>query len=105
MPGKDHHHMPEGMAPLQERIHRERQAPQPQERTLPELRIIVGRDLDSSGLTISILEETGGRWPHYETLYAARWAAPVLTRQGALEMAAKGAAAALAELFPPDTEQ
>ena len=96
-------HLPEGTSPLLARIHRERQAPQPQEKTLPELHIIVGRDLQSSGVTIAALTETGGRWPHYEVLYAARWLAPVLTPEGALGIAMNSAAAALAELFPPET--
>ncbi|SRR6266487_853211 len=96
-------HLPPGTTPLIDRIHRERVAPQPQEKTLPELHIVVGRDLVSSGVTISVLEETGGRWPHYEVLYAARWLAPVLTTEGALRNALGAASAALAELFPPET--
>jgi len=97
-------HLPEGATPLIDRIHRERQAPQPQEKTLPELHVVVGRDLSSSGATISILEETGGRWPHYEVLYAVRWMSPVLTREGALRNALGALTAALAELFPDPPE-
>jgi len=97
-------HLPEGTPALTARIHRERTTPQPQEKTLPELHVVVGRDLLSSGVTISILEETGGRWAHYELLYAARWMAPVLTREAALRNALGACGAALAELFPDSPE-
>jgi len=96
-------HLPEGTFPLQQRIHREKKARQPQELTLPELCLWVGRDLQSSGATIVVWEPTGGVHPHYRHLYAARWMAPVLTTEGALRIAADCAAAALAELFPPQT--
>jgi len=96
-------HLPPGTYPLQQRIHRERQAKQPQELTLPELCLWVGRDLVSSGVTIVTTEPTGSRWPSYKHIYAARWLEPVLTTEGALRIAARSAAAALAELFPPET--
>lgn len=92
-------HLPEGTTALQARIHRERVVKQPQELTLPELHLIVGRDLVSSGATITVWEPTGGVHPSYRTIYAARWLAPVLTTEGALTIARDCTAAALAELF------
>lgn len=95
-------HLPNGLTPLQQRVHREKISKQPQELTLPEVHAFIGRDLTSSGLTIYAWEPTGGDWPAHRSLYAARWLAPVLTTEGALRMLAKGAAAAVAELFGPE---
>jgi hypothetical protein len=66
---------------------------------LPELHVTIGRDTRSSGLTISVWEPTGGEFPSYRTLYAARWRDPVLTTEEALRIVYQGVAAALAELF------
>lgn len=98
----EHLHMPEGTYPLIQRIHRERQAKQPQELTLPEAHLWVGRDLDSSGATLSVWEPTGGMWASYSVLWAARWLEPVLTTEGAVRNLAAAAARAVAELFGPD---
>lgn len=98
-----HWHMPEGLRPLQERAHRLKTVKQPQELTLPEVHLVVGRDLQASGLTLSVWEPTAGDWPTYRVLYAARWQAPILTTEYAVRLAANGAAAAVAELFGPET--
>ena len=95
-------HLPAGSRPLVARTYRQKTMNQPQELTLPELHLIVGRDLESSGATITVWEPTAGQWPAFRTLYAARWIAPVLTTEGALRIAAQCTAAALAELFPTD---
>lgn len=92
-------HLPEGTFPLLPRIHRERQEPQPQERTLPELQLIVGRDKFSSGATLTVTTATGARWPSHRTLWAARWLEPVLTVRGGLEILSRSASRALAELL------
>lgn len=99
----EHFHMPEGRYPLVQRIHRERQGKQPQELTLPEVHLFVGRDLESSGATLAVWEPTGGLWPSYTVLWAARWLEPVLTTEGALRNLSAAAARAVAELFGPDT--
>jgi hypothetical protein len=69
---------------------------------LPELNIVVGRDTESSGLTINVWEDTGGQYPRFRTLYSARWNAPIGSTREAMEIATHGLAAALAELFPPE---
>src|SRR5438128_9438804 len=81
-------HLPEGTHPLLQRVHRQKTVRQPQELTLPELHLWVGRDLQSSGATITVWEPTGGVHPTYRYLWAARWLAPVLTTEGALRIAA-----------------
>jgi hypothetical protein len=96
-------YMPQGEHPLLARVHRPDRDKQRQELTLPELHLVVGRDLRSSGVTISVWEPTAGQWPAYRHLYAARWLEPVLTPEGALRIAANSAAAAVAELFGPAT--
>lgn len=98
-------HLPQGLRPLQQRVHRQKTAKQPQELTLPEVHAFIGRDLTSSGLTIYAWEPSGGDWPTHRALYAARWLAPVLTTEGALRLLANGAAAAVAELFGPETPE
>lgn len=95
--------MPEGTYPLIQRIHRERKMVQPQELTLPEVMLFVGRDMVSSGATLVTLEPTGSRWPSYRTPWAARWLEPVLTTEGALRILANSAAAAVAALYGPET--
>lgn len=96
-------HMPEGMRPMLQRAHRLKTAKQPQELTLPEVHLYVGRDLTSSGATLTVWEATAGDWPTHRVLYAARWLAPVLTTEGAVRLLANCAAAAVAELFGPET--
>jgi hypothetical protein len=71
---------------------------------LPELHITIGRDDRSAGLTITVWEPTQGEFAAYRTLYAARWVDPVMSSQEALEVAFRGVAAALAELFGVDTD-
>jgi hypothetical protein len=95
-------HMPAGERPLVARVYRPKEPAQRQELTLPELHLVVGRDLRSSGVTITVWEPTGGVWPSLRYIYAARWLEPVLTTQGALRIAANSSAAALAELFGSD---
>jgi hypothetical protein len=95
-------HLPEGLRPLQERAHRLKTLKQPQELTLPEVHLFIGRDLTSSGATLSVWEPTAGDWPTYRVLYAARWLAPVLTTEHAVRLLANCAAAAVAELFGPE---
>ena len=95
-------HMPPHLRPLLQRAHRLKTQKQPQERTLPEVCLYVGRDLESSGATLTVWEATGGDWPRYSVLYAARWLAPILTTEGAVRLLAQAAAAAVAELFGPE---
>lgn len=95
-------HLPNGATPLQQRVHRQKIARQPQELTLPEVHLFVGRDSASSGATMYVWEPTGGDWPTHRTLYAARWLAPILTTEGACRILANCAAAAVAELFGPE---
>lgn len=95
-------HLPQGEHPLQLRAHREKRQRQPQELTLPEVHLWVGRDLRSSGATMTVWEPTAGDWPTYRTLYAARWLAPILTTEGAVRILANCAAHAVAELFGPE---
>ena len=95
-------HLPPGESPLQARSYRPAEPKQRQELTLPELHLVVGRDLRSSGVTIAVWEPTAGVWPSRHIVYATRWMAPVLSTEGALRIAAKSAAAALAELFGSD---
>jgi hypothetical protein len=99
---EQHWHMPEGLRPLQARAHRLKTAKQPQELTLPEVHVTVGRDLQTSGLTLAVWEPTAGDWPTYKVLYAARWLAPILSTEQAVRLAANGLAAAVAELFGPE---
>lgn len=70
---------------------------------LPELTVLVGRDAESSGLTISVWEDAGGQYPQCRTLYHARWNAPVSSAREALEICSAGVAAALAELFSSES--
>jgi hypothetical protein len=95
--------MPAGEYPLQMRRYRPKEPRQPQELTLPEVCLWVGRDLRSSGATLVVTEPTGSHWPSYRTLWASRWLEPVLTTEGALRNLHGAAAAALAALFPPET--
>ena len=92
-----------GLPALQARVHRQKTEKQPQQLTLPELSVLVGRDKHGSGVTIGVWLPTGGDWPTYSRLYAARWRAPIFTAEEALSIAARSASAALAELFPPQT--
>jgi hypothetical protein len=96
-------HMPDDIHPLQMRRYRQRTSKQPMELTLPEVCLWVGRDLHTSGATLVVTEPTGGVHPAYRTLWAARWLEPVLTTEGAVRILANSAAAALAELFGPET--
>lgn len=66
---------------------------------LPELNVVVGRDTDSSGLTVTVWEDAGGSTPRVRTLYSARWAKPITSAQEALEICIRGVSAALAELL------
>jgi hypothetical protein len=76
---------------------------QPQEQTLPEVHLYVGRDLQTSGATLTVWEPTAGDWPRHRVLYAARWTAPILSTEAAVRILADAAAAAVAELFGPVT--
>ena len=67
---------------------------------LPELNLVIGRDTDSSGLTITVWEDAGGQYPSVRTLYHARWNQPIGSAEEALRIALHGVTAALAELFP-----
>lgn len=71
-------------------------------RYLPELHVTIGRDDQSAGLTIAVWEPTAGEFASYRTLYAVRWADPVLSTEEALEVCYRGVAAALAALFDHD---
>jgi len=96
-------HMPQGEFALQMRRYRPIEPKQPMELTLPEVCLWVGRDLRSSGATLVTTEPTGGVHPNYRTLWGARWLEPILTTEGALRILHNSAAAALAELFGPET--
>jgi hypothetical protein len=72
---------------------------------LPELHVTIGRDEKSAGLTITVWEPTQGEFAAYRTLYAVRWASPVLTTQEALEVTYRGIAAALAALYGVDVTE
>lgn len=96
-------HMPAGEVPLRARMLRTGDPRQPMELTLPELHLIVGRDLRSSGATLSLWEETGGEHPQYTIPWASRWLEPILTVEQALIIGSNALAQALAELFPPRT--
>lgn len=69
---------------------------------LPEVHIILGRDEEGSGLTISAWEPTAGEFASVRTVYAARWGAPVHSTEEALHILLHGLTAALAELFGPE---
>ena len=69
---------------------------------LPELNIVVGRDSQSSCMTITVWEDAGGQYPRMRTLYTARWLSPIHSAQEALDICQRGVAAALAELFPSE---
>jgi hypothetical protein len=66
---------------------------------LPEVRVIVGTDDLSAGLTISAETGTLGQYADYRTIYAVRWKDKPQSVQEALEIAQRGIACALAELF------
>lgn len=66
---------------------------------LPEVSILIGTDQLSSGLTISAWLPTQGEFASVQTLYAKRWHDKPQSVQEALEVAQRGLAAALAELF------
>lgn len=66
---------------------------------LPELHLTIGRDDRSAGLTITVWESTEGEFAAYRTLYAVRWQSPIMSTQEAMEVCARGLAAALAELY------
>lgn len=72
---------------------------------LPELHVTIGRDDKSAGLTITVWEPTEGEFAAYRTLYAVRWASPILTTQEALEVTYRGIVAALAELYGVDVTE
>lgn len=69
---------------------------------LPELQIVVGRDSESSGLTITVWEDSGGQYPRTRTLFSARWSDPIVSTEEALRIASRGVASALDELFNPE---
>src|SRR5438132_6987687 len=75
-------HLPEGTHPLLQRVHRQKTVRQPQDLTLPELHLWVGRDLQSSGATITVWEPTGGVHPTYRYLWAPRRGTQKLTTNG-----------------------
>lgn len=66
---------------------------------LPELHIVIGADAVSAGLTISSWTASLGEFATVETLYAKRWKDKPQSVQEALEVAHRGIAAAIAELF------
>lgn len=72
---------------------------------LPELHVTVGRDDISAGLTITVWTPTQGEFAHYETIYATRWARPVMDVQEALEVLYRGVAAALLRLYGVDVNE
>ena len=72
---------------------------------LPELHVTIGRDDRSAGLTITVWEPTEGEFASYRTLYAVRWASPVLSTQEALEVTYRGIVAALAALYGVDVTE
>jgi len=74
-------------------------------RYLPELHVTIGRDDTSAGMTITVWEPSGGEFATFRTLWWKRWASPVLSSQEALEVAYRGIAAALAELFDLDVSE
>jgi hypothetical protein len=67
--------------------------------SLPELHVTLGRDERSAGMTVTVWEPTEGEFASYRTLYAARWVSPIMSTQEAMEVAYRGLAAAIAELF------
>lgn len=69
---------------------------------LPELHVTLGRDEESAGMTVTVWEPTLGEHASYRTLWAVRWKSPVMTTQEAMEVAYRGLAAAIAELFEVD---
>lgn len=98
-------HLPEGEIPLLQWTHRPLQDRRPLELTLPEVHVWVGRDLRSSGATIQAWVPRVNKNPDLRSLYAARWAVPITSVEEALRLVPRVAAAALAELFPPDASQ
>lgn len=66
---------------------------------LPELHITLGRDDKSAGMTVTVWESTMGEFASYRTLWATRWQSPIMSTEEALQVAARGLAAALAELL------
>lgn len=68
---------------------------------LPEVHLTIGRDEHGSGITITAWEPTLGEFAAYRTLWHRRWREPIESTQEALQVAARGLAAALAELFEP----
>jgi hypothetical protein len=95
-------HMPEGELPMQSWNWRPKAEQRDPDFLLPEIQLFVGRDLRSSGASLWVWEPTDGSYPRRRLLYASRWLEPILTTEGALRIAARAAAAALAELFGPE---
>jgi hypothetical protein len=87
--------------PIQSWMHRPMHLRLPNMDSLPELHVIVGRDSESSGVNIYAWMPTGGTHPHYQTLFDARWGAPITSTREALTIARDAVAAALAALVVP----